>query len=286
MLSNNKNLKVSFEFFPPKNKKMEESLWHTFKRLEPLKPQFVSVTYGAMGSTRKRTHELVSKIKKESNIQPAAHLTCVNSTQEEIIEIADSYWKEGINHIVALRGDRGLESNNLENKQLNYDTDLIKILKSRNDFEITVSAYPEGHPESDSNEKDFDILKKKIDLGATRGISQFFLDTEIYLKFLENVRKRNINIPIIPGILPVTNCKKTIEFSNSMNCKIPDWLQKMFVGLDSDPETRKLVAANIAAEQCTRLANEGIKEFHFYTLNRADLTFAICHILGIRTLQD
>tara|TARA_B100000989_G_scaffold226424_1_gene173611 strand:+ start:1889 stop:2749 length:861 start_codon:yes stop_codon:yes gene_type:complete len=286
MLSNNKNLKVSFEFFPPKNKKMEESLWHTFKRLEPLKPQFVSVTYGAMGSTRKRTHELVSKIKKESNIQPAAHLTCVNSTQEEIIEIADSYWKEGINHIVALRGDRGLESNNLENKQLNYATDLIKILKSRNDFEITVSAYPEGHPESDSNEKDFDILKKKIDLGATRGISQFFLDTEIYLKFLENVRKRNINIPIIPGILPVTNCKKTIEFSNSMNCKIPDWLQKMFVGLDSDPETRKLVAANIAAEQCTRLANEGIKEFHFYTLNRADLTFAICHILGIRTLQD
>ena len=162
MLSNNKNLKVSFEFFPPKNKKMEESLWHTFKRLEPLKPQFVSVTYGAMGSTRKRTHELVSKIKKESNIQPAAHLTCVNSTQEEIIEIADSYWKEGINHIVALRGDRGLESNNLENKQLNYATDLIKILKSRNDFEITVSAYPEGHPESDSNEKDFDILKKKL----------------------------------------------------------------------------------------------------------------------------
>ena len=286
MLSNYKNLKVSFEFFPPKSEKMEQSLWHTFKRLEPLKPQFVSVTYGAMGSTRKRTHELVSKIKKESKIQPAAHLTCVNSTKEEIIDIADTYWNEGIKHIVALRGDRVLENGNSINDQLNYATDLIKILKSRNDFEITVSAYPEGHPESDSTEKDYDVLKRKIDLGATRGISQFFLDTDIYLKFLENLRKRNINIPIIPGILPVTNCKKTIEFSNSMNCKIPNWLKKMFIGLDSDPETRKLVAATIAAEQCMRLLKEGIKEFHFYTLNRADLTFAICHILGIRTLQD
>ena len=286
MLSNYKNLKVSFEFFPPKSEKMEQSLWHTFKRLEPLKPQFVSVTYGAMGSTRKRTHELVSKIKKESKIQPAAHLTCVNSTKEEIIEIADTYWNEGIKHIVALRGDKVLENGNSINDQLNYATDLIKILKSRNDFEITVSAYPEGHPESDSTEKDYDVLKRKIDLGATRGISQFFLDTDIYLKFLENIRKRNINIPIIPGILPVTNCKKTIEFSNSMNCKIPNWLKKMFIGLDSDPETRKLVAATIAAEQCMRLLKEGIKEFHFYTLNRADLTFAICHILGIRTLQD
>tara|TARA_X000000950_G_scaffold288829_1_gene407734 strand:- start:28864 stop:29724 length:861 start_codon:yes stop_codon:yes gene_type:complete len=286
MLSNYKNLKVSFEFFPPKSEKMEQSLWHTFKRLEPLKPQFVSVTYGAMGSTRKRTHELVSKIKKESKIQPAAHLTCVNSTKEEIIDIADTYWNEGIKHIVALRGDRVLENGNSINDQLNYATDLIKILKSRNDFEITVSAYPEGHPESDTTEKDYDVLKRKIDLGATRGISQFFLDTDIYLKFLENIRKRNINIPIIPGILPVTNCKKTIEFSNSMNCNIPNWLKNMFIGLDSDPETRKLVAATIAAEQCMRLLKEGIKEFHFYTLNRADLTFAICHILGIRTLQD
>ncbi|MAI85047.1 MAG: methylenetetrahydrofolate reductase [NAD(P)H] [Rickettsiales bacterium] len=286
MLSNYKNLKVSFEFFPPKSEKMEQSLWHTFKRLEPLKPQFVSVTYGAMGSTRKRTHELVSKIKKESKIQPAAHLTCVNSTKEELIDIADTYWNEGIKHIVALRGDRVLENGNSINDQLNYATDLIKILKSRNDFEITVSAYPEGHPESDTTEKDYDVLKRKIDLGATRGISQFFLDTDIYLKFLENIRKRNINIPIIPGILPVTNCKKTIEFSNSMNCNIPNWLKNMFIGLDSDPETRKLVAATIAAEQCMRLLKEGIKEFHFYTLNRADLTFAICHILGIRTLQD
>lgn len=285
MIFNNNNLKVSFEFFPPKDEKMGISLWNTLKRLEPLKPQFVSVTYGAMGSTRKRTHQLVTKINKETEIQPAAHLTCVNSTVSEINEIADAYWNEGIKHIVALRGDKSLKSVN-NGCNLNYATDLIKILKKRNNFDITVSAYPEGHPESKNEEYDFDVLKKKIDLGATRGISQFFFDTDVFLNFLEKARKRNINIPIIPGILPVTNCKKTIEFSNSMNCKIPKWLKKMFVGLDSDPETRKLVSATIAAEQCKKLLNEGVKEFHFYTLNRADLTFAICHILGVRTLKD
>ena len=278
-----KSLKVSFEFFPPKDQKMSQTLWKSIKRLEPLEPQFVSVTYGAMGSTRARTHDLVKKIIKETNIQPAAHLTCVGSKVSEIEDIARNYWSDGIKHIVALRGD--VPKNKESREELNYATDLIKVLKRVNDFEITVSAYPEGHPDSKIKDQDIDFLKRKIDLGATRAITQFFLDTNLFIEFLNKLRQKNINIPIIPGILPVTNCEKTIQFSNSMNVKIPDWLKNMFVGLDSDPETRKLVAANISAEQCKTLANEGVNEFHFYTLNRADLSFAICHILGIRSLK-
>ena len=283
MTSLNKNLQVSFEFFPPKNQKMSQTLWKSIKRLEPLEPQFVSVTYGAMGSTRSRTHDLVKKIIKETNIQPAAHLTCVGSKVSEIEDIARNYWSDGIKHIVALRGD--VPKNRKGREELNYATDLIKVLKRVNDFEITVSAYPEGHPDSKIKDQDIDFLKRKIDLGATRAITQFFLDTNLFIEFLNKLRQKNINIPIIPGILPVTNCEKTIQFSNSMNVKIPDWLKNMFVGLDSDPETRKLVAANISAEQCKTLAKEGVNEFHFYTLNRADLSFAICHILGIRSLK-
>lgn len=278
-----KSLKVSFEFFPPKDQKMSQTLWKSIKRLEPLEPQFVSVTYGAMGSTRSRTHDLVKKIIKETNIQPAAHLTCVGSKVSEIEDIARNYWSDGIKHIVALRGD--IPKNTEDREELNYATDLIKVLKRVNDFEITVSAYPEGHPDSKIKDQDIDFLKRKIDLGATRAITQFFLDTNLFIEFLNKLRQKNINIPIIPGILPVTNCEKTIQFSNSMNVKIPDWLKNMFVGLDSDPETRKLVAANISAEQCKTLAKEGVNEFHFYTLNRADLSFAICHILGIRSLK-
>ena len=279
-----KSLKVSFEFFPPKDQKMSQTLWKSIKRLEPLEPQFVSVTYGAMGSTRSRTHDLVKKIIKETNIQPAAHLTCVGSKVSEIEDIARNYWSDGIKHIVALRGD--IPKNKESREELNYATDLIKVLKRVNDFEITVSAYPEGHPDSKIKDQDIDFLKRKIDLGATRAITQFFLDTNLFIEFLNKLRQKNINIPIIPGILPVTNCEKTIQFSNSMNVKIPDWLKNMFVGLDSDPETRKLVAANISAEQCKTLAKEGVNEFHFYTLNRADLSFAICHILGIRSLKS
>ena len=278
-----KSLKVSFEFFPPKDQKMSQTLWKSIKRLEPLEPQFVSVTYGAMGSTRARTHDLVKKIIKETNIQPAAHLTCVGSKVSEIEDIARNYWSDGIKHIVALRGD--VPKNKESREELNYATDLIKVLKRVNDFEITVSAYPEGHPDSKIKDQDIDFLKRKIDLGATRAITQFFLDTNLFIEFLNKLRQKNINIPIIPGILPITNCEKTIQFSNSMNVKIPDWLKNMFVGLDSDPETRKLVAANISAEQCKTLAKEGVNEFHFYTLNRADLSFAICHILGIRSLK-
>ena len=243
----------------------------------------MSVTYGAMGSTRARTHDLVKKIIKETNIQPAEHLTCVGSKVSEIEDIARNYWSDGIKHIVALRGD--IPKNTEDREELNYATDLIKVLKRVNDFEITVSAYPEGHPDSKIKDQDIDFLKRKIDLGATRAITQFFLDTNLFIEFLNKLRQKNINIPIIPGILPVTNCEKTIQFSNSMNVKIPNWLKNMFIGLDSDPETRKLVAANISAEQCKTLAKEGVNEFHFYTLNRADLSFAICHILGIRTLK-
>ena len=280
-----KELKVSFEFFPPKNQRMADVLWNSLKRLEPLNPQFVSVTYGARGSTRTMTHDLVKKIIRETKIPPAAHLTCIGSKISEIEEIASNYWSDGIRHIVALRGDI---PNDIDHKkeELKYATDLIRTLKNINDFEITVSAYPEGHPDSRSIEQDIDFLQKKIDLGATRAITQFFFDTNIFFEFLDKLRKKNINIPVIPGILPVTDCKKTIEFCNSTNCSIPAWLKEMFVGLDSDPETRKLVAATISAEQCKKLAKEGIKEFHFYTLNRADLSFAICHILGIRSLED
>ena len=285
MLKPNSNLKISFEFFPPKNQEMVNTLWNSIKRIEPLKPQFVSVTYGARGSTRNLTHDLVKKIKIQTELEPAAHLTCIGSSVEEINEIATNYWNDGIRHIVALRGDIP-DDYAQEDREINFATDLIKILKKNNDFQISVSAYPEGHPDCKNFEHNFDVLKKKIDLGATTAISQFFFDNNVFLDFLENARKRNINIPIIPGILPVTNCKKTLEFCKKMNCKVPNWIKEIFIGLDSDPETRKLVAANIASEQCKNLLNQGIEEFHFYTLNRTDLSFAICHILGVRTLED
>ena len=272
---------VSFEFFPPKNEEAISSLWHNINRLEPLKPRFISVTYGAGGSTRENTHDLVKQIKKKTNLQPAAHLTCINSTREEIELIANDYWSSGIKHIVALRGDLP-KNNNVVKSDFKYATDLIRFLRNKYDFEITVSAYPEIHPDSDSIEQEYDILKKKIDLGATKAITQFFFDVEYYFKFIDGAVKRGIKIPIIPGILPVTNCKRTIEFAKKMNCKMPEKLKKMFKGLDSDQETRKLVAATIAYDQCDKLISGGVKDFHFYTLNRADLSFAICHILGVK----
>ena len=256
-------------------------MWKNLRRLEPLKPQFVSVTYGAGGSTRDRTHKLVKQIKHKTNIEPAAHLTCMGSSVDEIENIADKYWDDGIKHIVALRGDVP-KKKSYQDKNLRFATDLIRVLKKKRDFEITVSAYPECHPDSKSIEQEFDILKKKIDLGANRAITQFFFDTSKYLKFIEMAQKKNIQIPIIPGILPITNFNKTIQFAKSMNCSIPLWLKKMFNGLDEDSETRKLVAASVATEQCKEILNEGIKEFHFYTLNRADLSFAICHLLGVK----
>ena len=281
----NKKINVSFEFFPPKNKDSIKSLWVNIKRLEPLKPKFISVTYGAGGSTRSNTHSLVKEIKQNTNLEPAAHLTCIDSSREEINEIADDYWNSGITHIVALRGDKPKKLNNPKNKDFKYATDLIKALKKKYDFKITVSAYPESHPDSSSMEQEYDILKKKIDLGATKAITQFFFDVNYYFNFIDGAVKRNIKIPIVPGILPVTNCKRTIEFAKKMNCKMPNSLISMFRGLDSDNETRKLVAASIVSDQCKKLLAGGVKDFHFYTLNRADLSFAICHILGVRSLK-
>ncbi len=279
-------IKVSFEFFPPKNDQAVNSLWLNIKRLEPLNPAFISVTYGAQGSTRENTHNLVKDIKKRTKLVPAAHLTCIGSSKLEIERIAEDYWNSGIRDIVALRGDKPKVQTKNFSDEFKYATDLILVLKKRYNFNITVSAYPEMHPDSISLEQEYDVLKKKVDLGASKAITQFFFDTRFFTKFLDGAIKRGIKIPIIPGILPVTNCKKTIEFAKKMNCKMPTWLLKMFEGLDSEPETRKLVAATIVHDQCKTLINEGIKDFHFYTLNRADLSFAICHILGLRTLKD
>ena len=278
------NINVSFEFFPPKNKESIDSLWSNIRRLEPLQPKFISVTYGAGGSTRENTHNLVKEIKKKTNLIPAAHLTCIDTSVQEIEKIADDYWNNGIKHIVALRGD--VPKKKKGKNELSFATDLIKVLKRKFDFEITVSAYPEKHPDSKSIEQEYDILKKKIDLGANKAITQFFFDVNSYFDYLDGAIKRGISIPIIPGILPVTNCKKTMEFAKKMNCKVPKTLSDMFQGLDSDVETRKLVATTIVYDQCMKLISSGIKDFHFYTLNRADLSFAICHILGIRILKD
>ena len=278
------DINVSFEFFPPKNKESIESLWSNIRRLEPLQPKFISVTYGAGGSTRENTHNLVKEIKKKTNLIPAAHLTCIDTSVQEIEKIADDYWNNDIKHIVALRGDVPLIKKG--KNELNFATDLIKVLKRKFDFEITVSAYPEKHPDSKSIEQEYDVLKKKIDLGANKAITQFFFDVNSYFDYLDGAIKRGISIPIIPGILPVTNCKKTMEFAKKMNCKVPKSLSDMFQGLDSDIETRKLVATTIVYDQCMKLISSGIKDFHFYTLNRADLSFAICHILGIRILKD
>ena len=278
------DINVSFEFFPPKNKESIESLWSNIRRLEPLQPKFISVTYGAGGSTRENTHNLVKEIKKKTNLIPAAHLTCIDTSVQEIEKIAEDYWNNDIKHIVALRGD--VPKVKKGKNELSFATDLIKVLKRKFDFEITVSAYPEKHPDSKSIEQEYDVLKKKIDLGANKAITQFFFDVNSYFDYLDGAIKRGISIPIIPGILPVTNCKKTMEFAKKMNCKVPKSLSDMFQGLDSDIETRKLVATTIVYDQCMKLISSGIKDFHFYTLNRADLSFAICHILGIRILKD
>ncbi len=279
-----KKINVSFEFFPPKNKESISSLWSNIKRLEPLEPKFISVTYGAGGSTRDNTHGLVKEIKKKTTLTPAAHLTCLGTSISEIEAIAEDYWASGIKHIVALRGDQRDEKEENKFGDFRYATDLIKVLKNKFDFEITVSAYPEMHPDSNSINQEYDVLMKKVDLGASKAITQFFFDVNCYFDFIDGAIKRGIKIPIIPGILPVTNCKRTMEFANKMNCKMPKSLLDMFDGLDSDPETRKLVATTIVHDQCRKLIDGNVSDFHFYTLNRADLSFAICHILGIRTL--
>jgi methylenetetrahydrofolate reductase (NADPH) len=275
--------RVSFEFFPPKTAEMEVRLWEVIKRLEPLAPRFVSVTYGAGGSTRERTHATVRRIRQETALEPAAHLTCVAATRTEIDAVAEDYWAAGIRHIVALRGDPPAGVAYAPHPDgYAYAADLVTGLKRLADFEVSVAAYPETHPESASPENDLANLERKLDAGANRAITQYFFDVELYLRFRDRAAARGITVPIVPGILPVTNYAQVKKFSANCGASIPAWMETQFSGLDGDPETRGLVAASIAAEQCRRLHAEGVHEFHFYTLNRADLIVAICHLLGVR----
>jgi len=279
-----KDLKVSFEFFPPKTEKMAKNLWRAITRLAPLQPRFVSVTYGAGGSTRERTHATVVRILKETSLTPAAHLTCVNATTGEVDAVARDYWDAGVRHIVALRGDppEGERTYRPHPGGYPYAADLVAGLKRIADFDISVAAYPETHPQAKNPEADLDNLKRKLDAGAARAITQYFFGAEPFLRFMDRVRAAGINAPIVPGILPVQNFAQVVKFSEMSGTAVPAWMGELFEGLDDDPETRKLVAATAAAEQCRQLHAHGINEFHFYTLNRADLSYAIAHILGIR----
>jgi len=274
---------VSFEFFPPKTEKMEAQLWETFRTLEPLGPSFVSVTYGAGGSTRERTHATVARIAAESRVPPAAHLTCVEASRAEINEVAEAYWEAGVRHIVALRGDvPGGEPYRAHPDGYANAIELVAGLKAIAPFDISVAAYPETHPDADCAESDLDNLKRKLDAGATRAITQFFFSPESFLRFRDAAAAAGIDAPIIPGILPVSNVSQTRRMADMCGTAIPAWMVSLFDGLDDHPAARQLVAATIAAEMCRRLYAGGVRDFHFYTLNRAELSYAICHLLGLR----
>ena len=282
-------ISVSFEFFPPKTAEMEKTLWEAIERLEPLAPAFVSVTYGAGGSTRERTHATVKRILAETKLVPAAHLTCVGATRAEVDQVVRSYWEAGVRHIVALRGDppEGVgERYRPHPGGYDYSCDLVAGIKRIGDFEISVAAFPEKHPESQSIEQDLDVLEKKVAAGASRAITQFFFENDLYFRFLERVRARGIKVPVVPGILPVQNFKQARNFAERAGATVPAWLADRFHGLDDDPVTRKLIAAAVAAEQVLDLVDRGVSEFHFYTMNRADLVYAICHLLGLRPKQE
>ncbi|MGH2340725.1 methylenetetrahydrofolate reductase [NAD(P)H] [Segnochrobactraceae bacterium EtOH-i3] len=279
-------LGVSFEFFPPKTPAMETNLWAAIERLAPLAPEFVSVTYGAGGSTRERTHATVARILAETTLKPAAHLTCVGATRAEVDAVVDDYAALGVGHIVALRGDplTGLGTAYEPHPDgYAYAADLVAGIKRRHpQIEVSVSAYPERHPESPDWATELDALKRKVDAGATRAITQFFFDNDHYERLLERVAAAGITIPIVPGIVPVTNFSQTAKFAEKTGATIPAWLARRFEGLDDDPATRQLIAAAVAAEQALDLVDRGVSEFHFYTMNRADLVYAICHLLGVR----
>lgn len=274
---------VSFEFFPPKTADAESKLWGVIGTLAPLKPRFVSVTYGAGGTTRERTHATVTRIKRETDLTPAAHLTCVNASRAEIEVIARDYWAAGVRDIVALRGDVPADAVRSDAKDgYAFADSLVAGLMNIADFNISVAAYPEGHPEARSKDDDIDHLKRKLDAGATRAITQFFFDVDVYLRFVERCRARGITAEITPGILPVTNVAQLKKFAGMCGTNVPTWLGHLFDGLDENPELRHLIAAMVAAEQCRMLMLAGVDNFHFYTMNRAELTQSICHILGIR----
>ncbi|MBY6216898.1 MULTISPECIES: methylenetetrahydrofolate reductase [Qipengyuania] len=278
------DIEVSFEFFPPKTEKMGETLWHSVKTLEPLNPRFLSVTYGAGGSTRERTHEAVRRIVSETGIPAAAHLTCVQATREEVDQVAREYWEEGVRHIVALRGDAPDGSGSYTPHPGGYENaaDLIAGLKKIADFEISVAAYPEVHPDSPDRQADLDNLKRKFDAGATRAITQFFFEPECFFDFRDKAVAAGIEGEIVPGIMPVMSFAAVQRMSGLCGTAIPDWMEGLFEGLDERPEARQLVSATIAAEMCRRLYAGGVRQFHFYTLNRAELSYAICHMLGLR----
>jgi len=278
-------IRVSFEFFPPKTAEMEQSLWEAISRLAPLKPNFVSVTYGAGGSTRERTHATVKRILAETMLTPAAHLTCVAATRAEIDAVIGAYAQAGVRHIVALRGDPvGGAGEKYAPHPGGYRNaaDLVAGIKRLADLEVSVSAYPEKHPDSPSVAADIDMLKAKVDAGATRAITQFFFDTDVYLRYRDRCGAAGIGIPIVPGILPITRFPQLLRFAERCGTTIPDWLHQRFDGLDTDPDTRRMIAAHVAIDQVQRLRLHGVEEFHFYTLNRAELTYAICHALGLR----
>jgi methylenetetrahydrofolate reductase (NADPH) len=289
MPAGHERLAVSFEFFPPKDEGMEKTLWDSIERLAPLAPSFVSVTYGAGGSTRERTHATVKRILQETPLTPAAHLTCVAATRGEIDAIVSNYHEVGVRHIVALRGDSidgpgsryAPHPGGYENAAA-----LVAGIKRLGDFEISVSAYPEKHPDSPTVEADLDMLKAKVEAGAGRAITQFFFENDLYFRYLDRVRARGIDIPIVPGILPVQNYKSMVGFAQRCGTSVPVWLAERFHGLDQDPATRKLIAAAVAAEQVIDLLDRGVTSFHFYTMNRADLVYAICHLLGLRPAVD
>lgn len=283
-----RDIRVSFEFFPPKSAEMDARLWEAINRLAPLRPRFISITYGAGGSTRERTHATVARIVRETMIRPAAHLTCVAASRAEIEAVLRGYWNAGVRHVVALRGDPpGGLGQRFEPHPEGYANaaELVAGVRRVADFQITVSAYPEKHPESASLDQDIDALKAKIDAGATRAITQFFFDNAHFYRFIDRARARGVTIPILPGIVPVQNFRQTAEFARKTGASIPDWLARRFEGLDDDPETRRLIAAAVAAEQAIDLVDHGVSDLHFYTMNKADLVFAVCHLLGLRAPQ-
>ncbi|SJZ64182.1 methylenetetrahydrofolate reductase [NAD(P)H] [Consotaella salsifontis] len=278
-------INVSFEFFPPKTEKMEETLWASVQRLAPLAPEFVSVTYGAGGSTRERTHHTVRRILTETRLKPAAHLTCVDASRQEVDEVIRQYRDTGVRHFVALRGDSASgvgEKYRPHPEGYANAVELVAGLKAIDDFEISVSAYPEKHPESPDFATDIDMLKRKVDNGATRAMTQFFFDNDAYERFVERVRRAGIYIPIVPGIVPIHDFTKIARFSAACGASIPAWLAERFEGLEKDPETHSHVAAAVCSEQVLDLVDRGVRDFHFYTMNRAELVYSICHILGLR----
>jgi methylenetetrahydrofolate reductase (NADPH) len=278
---------VSFEFFPPHTEKMQQTLWDSIQRLSTLGPRFVSVTYGADGSTRERTHDVVERIVNETDLTAAPHLTCIDASRGEIDDIARDYWDMGVRHLVALRGDPPKDSGSYRPRAdgYAYASDLVAGLRKVADFDISVAAYPEVHPEAPSPLFDLDNLKRKLDAGANRALTQFFFDTDVFLRFRDLCATAGIDSSIVPGILPITRFPQLTKFAAQCGATVPDWLRERFEGLDDDAETRQLIAANVAIDQVRRLQAEGIHEFHFYTLNRSELTFAICHALGVRPDQ-